>query len=1048
MKRVLAFLLLAGSVHGQTITDPGFEVPKQGDGKFTYRPPGSAWTFAGDTGLAGNGSAFTSGNPNAPQGGQVALVQKIGRVAQTVTGWPAGTYQVSLQAAQRGNYAQGGTQQLNVTLDGQAVTTITPGGKAYQTYYSAPFTVTAGDHVIGLAGLVNNPDSTAFVDVIQVIPAGSVPATATAAARVASSGKMIEITFAENGKPVIPTQFLTPPMLAVNGQPIGTCGTGWITGYHPLVLMATPENYQIRHGDVVQVSAEPGWAFVASGAVAPLSGAPCENRTGKPMAATESFPRRLRIGVNNAQNPTSYSMGFYSPLKNFKYRVGWPPGTRGKMLYPPWFQSISLPATNNYLDGTKYPGIRGLWLVVWDAAKPATPVQFSITTGTPGQCTVTERADLRVTPADGVGHTRVFDVQPIAVAPSADFDVALRYEDQGFTGTANYENLWIVQPGDWSIVDGKAVLDRSDPWALSPLYVERTGLNVGILRWTGASICGGNPISRPYPELLQNETDENWGDLSFYSEVRGYTECGPVDVNKTPWIYSPYFREAGQSYTATLGADVATAPARGTSETWTIPDGATAPLMAGLTMRIDAEDVRILSGSGTAWKVYRGSNGTTPATHQAGPLTVSGRRPISSMLNGSGLSPQGTVYQLTMREPHGRTTGDGFACYGSGWPNMKMTDGTTVNLQGFGWQGYVTGPNTFFFRMGGPPAGTTPSQVYALDPSKQQWDYRTMSGIPVEVTARITGRFPRADLIVNIPLDACDDEVFEIARRVRDNFPAGRRVYVEYCNEPWNNAFSSYFYCAMMSGMVVPGEKLGLAYYPFRAAQCGTIFRKVFGDRAGEIHVFVNCQMASGSTQVTPYLEYGLRLGTPFDAVGVAPYWSLEDTPYNREVTAKLDDDQLVDVVMADFRTNPRLSNPWMKSVTDAIASYNKAHGASVKLIGYEGSIEHTTKWDTARDRDVQYNPNWYFAETDWLAWCQNAGMDRLTITEGWQWWGPPGWGGYHTPQQRHGRGDGLNGGADNRANRARGKPATVNHDSRVDAVRPQAWLDWLGTLD
>ena len=57
------------------IGDPGFEQVQVGAGHFQYRPTGSPWTFAGNSGLAANNSGFTSGNPPAPQGTQVAFLQ-------------------------------------------------------------------------------------------------------------------------------------------------------------------------------------------------------------------------------------------------------------------------------------------------------------------------------------------------------------------------------------------------------------------------------------------------------------------------------------------------------------------------------------------------------------------------------------------------------------------------------------------------------------------------------------------------------------------------------------------------------------------------------------------------------------------------------------------------------------------------------------------------------------------------------------------------------------------------------------------------------------
>jgi hypothetical protein len=179
----------------------------------------------------------------------------------------------------------------------------------------------------------------------------------------------------------------------------------------------------------------------------------------------------------------------------------------------------------------------------------------------------------------------------------------------------------------------------------------------------------------------------------------------------------------------------------------------------------------------------------------------------------------------------------------------------------------------------------------------------------------------------------------------------------------------------------------------------------------------------------------------------VAPYWSFENTPLNQTVASKLDDEQLIDVIGADMRTNPRANNASMADVSKALATYNSKHSATVKLIGYEGGIEFANPWDQARNHDLIYNPCWYFTELDWLAWCQQQGFERLNVYSLAQWWAPQGWGGYHTSQQRHSRGDGLNGAAMNVMWRRGVRPAGSNLDLHTDSERGQAWLDWLGTL-
>ncbi len=146
-------------------SDPGFETPNVGTGSwhdFVYNPSGAQWTYSSSSGVAGNGSGFTNGNPAAPQGTQVAFLQKYGTMSQVVN-FSAGTYAISFYAAQR--YGQASSQKFEVTVDGTVVGTFTPTSTTYSVYTTNSFTVTAGTHTIEFIGL--NPsggDNTAFVD--------------------------------------------------------------------------------------------------------------------------------------------------------------------------------------------------------------------------------------------------------------------------------------------------------------------------------------------------------------------------------------------------------------------------------------------------------------------------------------------------------------------------------------------------------------------------------------------------------------------------------------------------------------------------------------------------------------------------------------------------------------------------------------------------------------------------------------------------------------------------------------------------------------------
>jgi hypothetical protein len=149
-----------------SLSDAGFETPSVGTG-FQYRPVGTAWTFADNAGISGNGSGFTAGNPNAPEGTQVAFLQQTGSISQVVTGMAAGTYRLSFSAAQRGNF-QASRQDFRVLVDGVAVGTFTPAGTGYSNL-TATFTVSAGLHTITLQGLDSaGGDNTAFIDNVQL----------------------------------------------------------------------------------------------------------------------------------------------------------------------------------------------------------------------------------------------------------------------------------------------------------------------------------------------------------------------------------------------------------------------------------------------------------------------------------------------------------------------------------------------------------------------------------------------------------------------------------------------------------------------------------------------------------------------------------------------------------------------------------------------------------------------------------------------------------------------------------------------------------------
>lgn len=120
------------------VTNGDFEVPNV-FGSYQYNPTGGTWAFISSAGVTGNNNAFTSGNPVAPNGAQVAFLQNTGYMTQSVS-MNAGTYTLSFKGTQRGN-GNSGRQLVRVLVDGNLLGTYQPPTFNYATYVTSPFTI-------------------------------------------------------------------------------------------------------------------------------------------------------------------------------------------------------------------------------------------------------------------------------------------------------------------------------------------------------------------------------------------------------------------------------------------------------------------------------------------------------------------------------------------------------------------------------------------------------------------------------------------------------------------------------------------------------------------------------------------------------------------------------------------------------------------------------------------------------------------------------------------------------------------------------------------
>ncbi|MES2922772.1 MAG: family 78 glycoside hydrolase catalytic domain [Verrucomicrobiota bacterium] len=156
------------------VANAGFESPVIAT--YQYNPAGAGWTFnaqsgANGSGITRNGSAFTGGNPNTPQGVQVAFIQGARTFSQSVTGFQPGTrYRLTFAAAQR-VLSSGAGQSWRAIIDGTQIA-FYPSSSAGTGYsdLTAEFIATAATHALSFTGTnANGGDNTIFIDRVRLV---------------------------------------------------------------------------------------------------------------------------------------------------------------------------------------------------------------------------------------------------------------------------------------------------------------------------------------------------------------------------------------------------------------------------------------------------------------------------------------------------------------------------------------------------------------------------------------------------------------------------------------------------------------------------------------------------------------------------------------------------------------------------------------------------------------------------------------------------------------------------------------------------------------
>jgi len=232
----------------------------------------------------------------------------------------------------------------------------------------------------------------------------------------------------------------------------------------------------------------------------------------------------------------------------------------------------------------------------------------------------------------------------------------MRVHITGPSSVPNYSDVVIYCPEDWTPPASPGTvtdLDTSLAAQIRPTkFVRDSMVNSQVCRFMDS---GGAFTQMTEPEHMRQITDIYWGMGPKYVRDFRFTNIRPFNPSNTPYVYWHFPFTGAETYSATLGANITTAPAAGTVETITISDAASAPVLQGSKLFIGSEQMRAIDVSGTSVTVERGTQGTTPATHAAGSITVGWRLPITSTTQYQNLGM--VAVDMQTDQPHGLRSG-------------------------------------------------------------------------------------------------------------------------------------------------------------------------------------------------------------------------------------------------------------------------------------------------------------------------------------------------------------------------------------------------------
>jgi hypothetical protein len=225
--------------------------------------------------------------------------------------------------------------------------------------------------------------------------------------------------------------------------------------------------------------------------------------------------------------------------------------------------------------------------------------------------------------------------------------------------------------------------------------------------------------------------------------------------------------------------------------------------------------------------------------------------------------------------------------------------------------------------------------------------WSSKKGVPVEVVLQLCNAVS-ADCWLNVPHQASDDYITEMAILAHHLLGNGQNIYIEFSNEVWNPEYDQYQYAIKQGRAIWPAAGAGpddynRSWYGMRTAQMCDIWKAVWSADAARVTCVLAAQSGYPETAIQSLicpLWVGPGNGPCFkhniNAVAIAGYFGFR---VPAAWTSQPDGGLASLFASMTTRNDPSIpAGGWLGAVSRSVTEFHAALEAyKLPLIGYEG---------------------------------------------------------------------------------------------------------------